>query len=132
LISLIFVKDLVQALELCVQKETESGDIFHIADPHAYSSDEMGILAAKVLDVKLKKVKFPVPLAYTAAVISEIIGKMANKPGVFSRQRFQELKQAAWVADSTKAKEVLDFAPQYSLQQGIEETINWYLEHGWL
>ena len=132
LISLIYIKDLVQALELCIQKDTESGEVFHIADPHTYSSDEMGIIAARVMDVKLKKVKFPVPLAYTAAVISEIIGKITNKPGVFNRQRFQELKQSAWIADSTKAKELLDFTPQYSLQQGVEETVNWYLQHGWL
>ncbi|MFC2165213.1 NAD-dependent epimerase/dehydratase family protein [Acidobacteriota bacterium] len=132
LISLIYIKDLVQALELCIQKDTESGDIFHIADPQTYSSDEMGIVAAKIMDVKLKKIKFPVPLAYTAAVLFEIIGKITKNPGVFNRQRFQELKQAAWIADSTKAKELLNFTPQYSLQKGIEETINWYLEHDWL
>ena len=92
----------------------------------------MGNIAAKIMEVKLKKIKFPVPLAYTAAAISEIIGKLKNNPGVFNRQRFRELKQAAWVADSTKAKERLHFTPQYSLQKGVEETINWYLEHGWL
>ena len=132
LISLIYVKDLVQALELCIQKNTESGEVFHIADPQVYTSDEMGIAAAKIMNVKLKKVKFPVPLAYTAAVISEIIGKIKNSPGVFNRQRFQELKQEVWLADSTKAREILGFAPRYSLQKGVEETINWYLEQGWL
>ena len=132
LVSLIYVKDLVLALDLFIQKNTDSGEIFHIADPQAYSSDEMGIVAAKVMDVKLKKVKFPVPLAYMAAVIFEIIGKIKNDPGVFNRQRLHELKQTAWIADSTKAKEVLNFTPQYSLQQGVEETINWYLEQGWL
>jgi len=132
LVSLIYIKDLVQALELCVQKDTKSGDIFHIADPHTHSFDEIGIAAAKVMDVKMKKVKFPIPLAYTAAVISEIIGKMGKNPGVFNRQRFQEMRQTAWVADSTKAREVLSFSPQYSLQKGVEETINWYLQHDWI
>jgi nucleoside-diphosphate-sugar epimerase len=132
MVSLIYIKDLVRALELCIRKNTENGEIFHIADPQAYSSDEMGIVAAEIMEIKLKKVRFPVPLAYTAAIISEIIGKITNNPGVFNRQRFQELKQSAWVADSTKAREILGFSPQYSLQKGVEETINWYLEHGWL
>lgn len=132
MISLIYIKDLVRALELCIQKETESGDIFNIADPQAYCSDEMGFVAAKILDVKLKKIKFPIPLAYAAAFVSEIIGKINKNPGVFNRQRFHELKQETWLADSTKAREVLTFSPRYSLQKGVEETINWYLEHGWL
>jgi nucleoside-diphosphate-sugar epimerase len=132
LVSLIYIKDLVKALELCLQKDTKSGDIFHIADPQTYSFDEIGIIAAKVMDVKLKKVKIPVPIAYAAAFVSEIIGKISKNPGVFNRQRFQEMKQDAWIADTTKAIEVLSFSPQYSLQKGVEETINWYLEHDWL
>ena len=132
LVSLIYVKDLIKALELLLQKETKSGDIFHIADPQIYSFDEIGVAAAKVMDVKLKKVKIPVPIAYVAAVVSEIIGKIGKNPGVFNRQRFQEMKQDAWIADTTKASEVLSFSPQYSLQKGVEETINWYLEHDWL
>ncbi len=132
LVSLIYIKDLVKALELCLQKDTKSGDIFHIADPQTYSFDEIGIIAAKVMDVKLKKAKIPVPIAYVAAVVSEIIGKFSKNPGVFNRQRFQEMKQDAWIADTTKAIDVLSFSPQYSLQKGVEETINWYLEHDWL
>jgi len=132
LVSLIYIKDLVQALELCIQKDTESGDIFHIADPQTNSFDEIGIAAAKILDVKLKKIKVSVPLAYAAAVLSEIIGQIGKNPGVFNRQRFQEMKQDAWIADSTKAREVLTFSPRYSLQKGVEETVSWYLQHGWL
>jgi len=132
IVSLIYIEDLIHALNLCAQKDTESGAIFHIADPQIYPIDEMGAIAAKVMDVKLKKVKFPIPLAYTAAIISECIGKIRKSPGVFNRQRFQELIQDAWVADSTKAKEVLSFSPRATLQKGVEETIHWYLQHEWL
>ncbi|MBN1223693.1 MAG: hypothetical protein JXB23_10610, partial [Candidatus Aminicenantes bacterium] len=87
---------------------------------------------AEVLQVKLRKIKFPLPLAYLATVVSEIAGKISKNPMVFSRQKFDEMKQDAWVADTAKAGDLLSFHPGYSLAEGIKETIFWYRENGWL
>jgi nucleoside-diphosphate-sugar epimerase len=36
------------------------------------------------------------------------------------------------MVDTQKAKEKLDFNPQYSLQEALHETIDWYIKNSWL
>ncbi len=132
LVCLCYVKDLVRAFELCVRKEIESGSIFHIADPKPYSWDEFGQAAARVLRSKLKKVIIPRPAAYLVALVSEVMSKINKSLSIIDRNKLIELKQTSWIADVGEAADELSFYPQYLLQEAIQETIDWYLEQGWL
>jgi len=42
------------------------------------------------------------------------------------------MKQEAWVTDTAKATEKLDFQSDYSLQAALQETLDWYIEQEWL
>jgi nucleoside-diphosphate-sugar epimerase len=132
LVSLIYIKDLIEALELCLQKELTNGEIFHFANPQPSSWDELGRLAAEAMHVKLMNLKFPLPLAYLVACGAELWGKISRDPSILNRQKFEELRQDGWVADTQKAKEKLNFSPRYSLKEALDETIEWYVTNGWL
>ncbi len=132
LLSLCYIKDLIQALDLCSQKELESGEIINVADPRPYSWDEFGEAAGKAMGKALKRVRIPHFVLYLGALISEIGGKVSRKPSIFDRDKYREMKEAAWIADVRKATEKLSFSPQYSLQEAIQETIEWYLNNNWL
>ena len=130
--SLCYVKDLIRALYLCSQKELESGEIFNIGDQNPCSYDEFGELAGQAMGKKLKKVKIPIPIGYLVALIADIAGRINKKPSILNLGKFKQMRQRAWIADMKKAKEKLSFQPQYSLQDAIQETLNWYLKHNWL
>ncbi len=130
--NLCYVKDLVRAFDLCLQKDIESGEIINIADPRPYTWEELGREAGKILGKKLFKVKIPVALLYIIALISEGANKLMRKPNLFDRRKLKELKQTGWLSDTTKAKKLLSFSPQYSLQEALRETLDWYIEKGWL
>lgn len=132
LLSLCYIKDLLQALDLCSQKELESGEIINVADPRPYSWDEFGIAAGKAMGKTLKRVRIPHSILYLGALISEIGGKVRSKPNIFDRDKYREMKETAWIADVRKAIEKLSFSPQYSLQEALQETIDWYLDNNWL
>jgi dihydroflavonol-4-reductase len=132
LVSLIYIKDLVKALELCIHKELANGEIFHLANPDPSSWEELGRLAAEEMQVKLFNLKFPLPLAYLVSCGAEVVGKLRRDPSILNRQKFEELKQDGWVADTQKAKEKLGFIPQYTLRNAIYETIDWYRTNNWL
>ena len=132
LFSLCYVKDLVKAMQLCRETELESGEILNIADPQPYSWDEFGRVASQVLNKQLKSVRFPYPVAYLITLFSEILGKIRKQPSILSRDKFKEMKQEGWVIDTQKAVDVLSFYPDYTLLEGLQETLGWYLEHGWL
>ena len=130
--SLCYVKDLIRAFYLCSQKELESGEIFNIGDQNPCSYDEFGEFAGQAMGKKLKQVKIPIPIGYLVALIADIAGRINKKPSILNLGKFKQMRQRAWIADMKKAKEKLSFQPQYSLQDAIQETLNWYLKHNWL
>ncbi len=131
-LSLCYVKDLINALYLCTQKELDSGEILNIADPHSYSWDEFERAAGKAAGKKLKKVSIPVSVFSFASLLSEVWGKISRTPALLNRYKFKELKQSCWVADTSKAEEKLSFYPLFSLEKAVEETLNWYRKCRWL
>ncbi len=131
-VSLCYVKDLVKAFHLCMEKPIESGEIFHISDPIPYKWDEFGQKTSRVLGKKIKKIKLPLSAVNCIAWVSELGAKMKNKPSVLSRDKLKEMKQESWVADTQNAIDKLSFQPGYALEKALEETLNWYREHGWL
>jgi dihydroflavonol-4-reductase len=131
-VSLCYVKDLAQALHLSASRNLESGEIFNIADKTPYSWEEIGRAAGRALGKKLKKVTIPAPLFYLGALFSEIAGKISKKPNIFNRDKYRDMRQEGWMADVQKAKEKLSFETQYSLEEAIQETIDWYLKNEWL
>lgn len=130
--SLCYVKDLIRALYLCSQEELESGEIFNIGNQNPCSYDEFGELVGQAMGKKLKKVKIPIPIGYLVALIADIAGRINKKPSILNLGKFKQMRQRGWIADMKKAKEKLSFQPQYSLQDAIQETLNWYHKHNWL
>lgn len=132
LLSLCYVKDLVRALYLCTQKEIKSGEIINIADSRPYYYEEMGITAGQIMGKNLIKVALPLPIVYLWALFSEVGGVISKKLTTFNRYKFKEIKQKNWIADTQKAEEKLSFRTQYSLEEALRETIQWYIQNHWL
>jgi len=131
-LSLCYVKDLVTALYLVSQKELESGEIINIANPRPYSWDEIGRAAGRALGKNLRRITIPLPLVYLVALVSGGMADLCRKPSIINLQKLKEMRQKGWVADVTKAKEKLSFETKYSLEEGMQETIDWYVKNNWL
>jgi len=132
LVSLCYVKDLVEALYLCAQKDLPSGEIFNIADPQPWTWEELGRAAGLAMGRKFIKVRFSMGFLSLAARFSELLDRFKGKPGPFSRDKCTDLQQSSWVADVGKAAARLSFRPRHSLEKALQETIAWYIAEKWL
>lgn len=132
LVSLIYIKDFVRALLLCTQKTPASGEVINISDPRPTAWSDLGRAAAGILGKKARRVGVPRPLMFTAALISEAAGRVSGRMTALTLNKYREMKQGPWVADTAKAKALLGFEAQFSLEQGLRETIAWYREQGLL
>jgi nucleoside-diphosphate-sugar epimerase len=121
--NLCYVKDLVKAFDLCLQQDLESGEIINIADPRPYTWEELGREAGKILGKKLIAVEIPVFLLYLIAFISEGTAKLTKKTILFDRRKLK-------LVDTRKAERLLSFSPRYSLQEALQETLDWYVNKG--
>lgn len=132
LISLCYVRDLVNGLKHLMLADTQSGDIFNIGDPTPYSWNEFARIAGHILGKSPRSIRIPIPVAYLVALAAEIGVKLTGKPNILDRNKIKDARQDAWVADMDLAQNTLGFKTQYSLEAGLKETLTWYQEQGWL
>ncbi|MDD5131504.1 MAG: NAD-dependent 4,6-dehydratase LegB [bacterium] len=69
---------------------------------------------------------FEISIADLVRMIAEIIGKKARISTERERKRPVKSEVERLWADTTKAKELLDWTPHYSLKEGLEQTIKWF------
>jgi nucleoside-diphosphate-sugar epimerase len=131
-LSFCYVHDLVRALILSVRKDHSSGEIFFIADGGRYSMSFFAGLVAAELGVRLHEIHIPVWAARIYATLSDVWGMVTKKPAAFSRNKCAEGIQRNWVCATGKAQKILEFRPDYDLKTGLEATLQWYKENGWL
>ena len=132
LLSLCYVKDLVKAIDLSIRKDLASGEVFNIAYPQPHGWDEVGRVAGKAMGKSLIELKVPCFFLSLISVFSRAAGKFTRKPILLNPYKIKEMKEKCWVANIKKAQEKLAFCPQYPLQEAIQETIDWYIQHKWL
>ncbi len=94
-----FVKDVVEANLLAATKDTAIGRVFNIATGKRISIIELAQLILKLCNKSRIKIQFQPPRA------GDILHSLA---------------------DITLAKKFLNYFPQFDLQQGLKETIDWF------
>jgi nucleoside-diphosphate-sugar epimerase len=130
--SLIYVKDLVEALYLCAAVRLPSGEILNVADAQPYSFDALGEALAAALGRKCRKLRLSKGFFFFLSLVYEARNHLTGDPGVFNRTKYRELVQPGWLMDVTKVTEQLSFRPRYSLGEALRETIAWYMAAGWM
>ena len=131
-LSLIYVSDLVWAMLVASDPSKQKGRSYFVTDGHVYAWEQIAKECARFMKVQMKTLKVPVAALVPVALFFEALAHFSSKPALFDRQRMIDIRQSSWSASSKNFFKVFDFEPQYELNQGLAETINWYLQEGWL
>lgn len=126
--SICYVKDVVNACLLGLEKEIASGTIYNIASPQCYTFDELAQVAESILSKKTLRIRIP---TFILMIYASII-KRFSSDSILSPDKIKELTQKCWVCDIKKAQTELGFTAQYDIEDGLRETIAWYKNQGWL
>jgi nucleoside-diphosphate-sugar epimerase len=133
ILSLLYVRDAVRACLMAGRPGRPSGEIFNIADPRAYGWEDIGRVAAGVLGKKPIPIRLPIWSAYLASVASEGVGRLlGGGNALFNVSKVKQMRAYGWVADVRKARREMRFETVFTLEQGLGETIAWYLWKGLL
>ncbi len=129
-VSMIYVQDLVDG----ALRAADSGarGTYYVSDGEEYSWDQVAERAAELMDASVRRVSVSRFVASCGAILSEAWGAIVRNPAVFSRHRVDDLWQAHWVCSSRKAERDWGFSPQFPLETGLEETLQWYRLNQWL
>ena len=132
LITFIYVKDLVQAIFKAIDRGVTRRGYF-LSEGKAYTSTQFRKYVATALGKRrIIPVKIPLWLLWVVSVVAEKVAGMLGSTSTLNRDKFRIMKQRNWICDISDAQHELGFAPQYSLERGVNECVKWYRENRWL
>ncbi len=132
IISLVHAYDLVDGIIAAAEHPRGVGQIYFISNEEIYDWDLVGKITKEILGKRILKVRVPHFAIYTVAAISESIARIRGKAALINIEKARDMVQANWTCSAKKAAKELGFKTKLSLEDGIENTIKWYKENGWL
>ncbi|WP_080905658.1 NAD(P)-dependent oxidoreductase [Parabacteroides sp. Marseille-P3160] len=132
-ITFIYVKDLARAAFLALEKEGLVNRHYFVADGDVYTDTSFARLIQRLLGKKqVLHLRIPLGLVKLACLCSEGIGKLTGKAMTLNSDKYLILKQRNWICETAPLQDELGFVPSFLLEKGLEESIAWYREKGWL
>jgi nucleoside-diphosphate-sugar epimerase len=132
LLSLVYVKDLVKGIYLAAMSEKANGNIFFICNDKQYSWNEISETTGRLMNKKALKIRIPHFIVYTAGAAAQFFSMFSKNAATLNLEKCRDLTQKYWTCSNRKAKEVLGFKADYTLEEAFRNTINWYKENKWL
>ena len=131
-LTFIYVRDLVDAAFLGLESNIRNGAYF-VSDGDVYTDKEYTRLVKETISKRhVLSLKVPLWLLKAISSIAENTSKITKKPSTLNRDKYKIMKQRNWECDITPLVNDLQFSPKYNLQRGLEESVKWYKENGWL
>ncbi|MDD4777781.1 MAG: NAD(P)-dependent oxidoreductase [Fermentimonas sp.] len=131
-LTFIYSEDLVDVIFKLLEKGIVRKE-YIVADGNLYTDSEFNQIVQDALDKKhVVRLKIPLFIVKPAAWISEKATSILGKASTFNSDKYRIMKQRNWACDITPLKEDINFEPKYRLKQGVEKTVKWYKDNGWL
>lgn len=131
-LTFIYVKDLVQAIFLAIDKGI-SGKAYFVSDGKVYSSRAFSDYIQKELgDPFVIHIKCPLLILKTVSLLAEFVASCFGQSSTLNADKYKIIKQRNWQCDISPLVEDLGFQPKYHLEKGVQETIAWYKQEKWL
>ncbi len=131
-ITFIYVKDLVKAIYLAMEKSVTNRCYF-ISEPRGYNSRAFSDYIQKELGIKrVLHIKAPIWLLKVISSCAEWVSHITGRPSTLNSDKYKIMKQRNWLCDTRPVEEELDFSIDYPLEAGTAETVKWYKQEKWL
>ncbi|NIO48036.1 MAG: NAD-dependent epimerase/dehydratase family protein [Candidatus Aminicenantes bacterium] len=124
--SLIYVIDLIQGILQAALSPKTKNQVYYLTDGKGYSWRKIILTIKKV--VIGESFFFPLPegLISFAAWLVDMLKKTRLIKSYFGRKLWRAMTQTPWLFSSSKAEKDFGFRTSYSLENGINETVNYY------
>ncbi len=132
ILTFIHVDDLTNVIFSCIERGVSRRE-YNVADGDIYTDSQFNRLVQQAFQKKrVVRLKVPLFLVKPAAFVSEKLAALFGRATTFNSDKYKIMKQRNWACDISPLQEELKFKANYSLKEGIEKTIEWYKQEGWL
>jgi dihydroflavonol-4-reductase len=131
-LTFIYVKDLVRVI-LDSTLAHKKNVAYFATDLKVHTSSSYNKAILKALGIKLAlKIKLPITVVKVLGYVSEKLGGYLGKYPALNVEKVNELEANSWVCDTKALVDDLNYQPEYELEKGLKEAIQWYKENNWL
>jgi dihydroflavonol-4-reductase len=128
---LTYIDDLVEGFRLCGEHPAAANRTYILAGGEVSTLNDLVERIAEAAKVPAPALHLPVWPFWTAGAICELLAApFGLEPPLYRRRVDFFTKSRAF--DITRARQDLGYDPRVGLQEGIQRTLDWYREHGWL
>jgi nucleoside-diphosphate-sugar epimerase len=125
-ISLIHVADLVAAIMACLYSPGTRHQTLSLSDgkPDGYNWHEMAGMAGATWVRRVRLWRVPTWLLDTVAQLNIRVAGITGSAPMLTPPKLRELRHSDWVVDNEAISEIVEWAPQISLPEGLAEIKN--------
>ncbi len=128
---MVHVRDLVAGLRLLGTDPRAAGEVFILGGDQYYTLRQVAGVIAEAVGVAPSWLRLPArPFQIIGDLCEKVCIPFGIEPPIHRRRVDFYTKSRAFTIE--KAKRVLGYRPQVSLQDGIRSTLQWYREFGYL
>lgn len=131
-LSLVYVSDLAEAIAACVQHPAAVAQIFYVAADEVVNGRKLGEAIAAAMERWTIPLPLPTPLLWPVCLLAQLKSAFTRTPSVLSLQKYAEFAAPGWVCDASKIRDTLGITCATRLKDGVERTLAWYRDQGWL
>lgn len=123
-LSFVYIQDLVDAVYRSLDGPPQTA--YFVSDGHEYSLQEFFQVIKTIRNKKTIPVYFPTGLVRQIAMLNEFLCKPFGVYPFFNPEKVNELVASGWMCDLNHLITSTGFKPNYTLKEGMAETLDWY------
>ena len=132
-ITFVYVLDVVQAVLRSMEAPKAEGKAYFLSDGKVFNSRSYSDLVQEYLGGPwVLHLKLPLCLLRAVCWVSGRISHLTGKMNALNDDKFNILSQRNWQCDIQPAIDDFGYKPEWSLEGGVKESIDWYKKEGWL
>ena len=129
----VYATDCAAACVRALDADVPSGSAYFVDDGCGALTAKQVLADAERAMGRRALVRANLPVAVLMAVARgvETFGRLSNRPVMLTREKANMLLQH-WVCSSEATRRELGWRPEVAWQEGVERTVRWYRDNGWL
>lgn len=132
-ITFVYVQDVVEAVFASMESEKAVGKAYFLSDGKIYNSRSYSDLVQHYLgNPWVLHLKLPLCLLRAVCWVGGKVSRLTGKMTALNDDKYHILSQRNWQCEIEPAKADFGFAPRWTLEKGVAESIRWYRQEGWL
>lgn len=131
LVQFAHVDDVARGFVLALEKSRIStGETYILSEDRAYTYREVYQILSEILGRSPPKYSIPPSVAKILLSFTEVYDKLRGGGNILFRRMIVDAVTKHRAYSIEKAKRELGYIPQYTLKNGLKETVEWYINQG--